>query len=369
MKSWNKQTIFGLWLITTLMVTSCTPVSTPLPNDALAPAQGSPTSANQNSIKTSQPANNPQPSATIPEANTAQPTNNPQPSATVPQANTAQPGSANGSGKVPVFSHVIIIILENEEASSIIGNSSMSNLNKLAQQYTSLADYYAIGHPSLPNYIAMTSGNTQGITSDCTKCFVDQTNLMDLIEKSGKTWKAYMEDMPAACTLGSKGNYAQKHNPFIYYDNIRTNTARCQQNDVPFSQFDDDLKNNKLPAYAWISPNLCNDGHDCPVETADQWLGPVADNILHSTAFDQNSLLVITFDEGTSNSGCCGLPAKAGGKITTLLISKLVKPGFQDNTPYTHYSLLKTIETSWGLQPLLGHSGDAETTLITAPWK
>jgi phosphatidylinositol-3-phosphatase len=336
----NSQFILGLSLTLAMLATSCSPVIVePLPTDTPQAKQALPTFVVQNPTSTTQPTNAP------------------------------QPGSTPVSGKIPVFSHVIIIILENEESSNIIGNSSMPNLNKLAQQYASLTNYYAVAHPSLPDYIAMTSGDTQGITSDCTNCFVNQTNLMDLIEKSGRTWKAYMEDMPTACTLGNIGKYAQKHNPFVYYDDIRTNTIRCQQDDVLFSQFDSDLKNNQLPAFAWITPNLCNDAHDCPVATADQWLGLVVDNILHSTAFDQNSLLVITFDEGTTDTGCCGLPSKAGGKIATLLISKLVKPGFQDTTQYTHYSLLKTIETSWKLQPLLGHSADAETTVISVPWQ
>ena len=340
LKLWNSQLFFGLSLVLAIIAASCSPVTVePLPVVTPHPSQELPTIIVQN------------------------PTNAPLPT------NIPQPVSTGVSGKVPEFSHVIVIILENEEAGNIIGNSDMPYLNKLAQQYATLTNYYAVTHPSLPNYIAMTSGDTQGITSDCTNCFVNQTNLMDLIEKSGRTWKAYMEDMPAACTLGNVGQYAQKHNPFVYYDDIRTNAARCQQNDVPYTQFESDLKNNQLPAFSWITPNMCNDAHSCPVATADQWLGPVVDNILHSKAFDQNSLLVITFDEGTTAVGCCGLPSKAGGKIVTLLVSKLVKPGFQDETPYTHYSLLKTIETSWGLQPMLGHAGDAGTTLISSPWE
>ncbi len=355
---WKSQSILGISLILVIIAASCTPVViVPLPAATPQPSQEMPTFVVENPTSTSQSA-----SPTL-QANTAQPAHPTSP------ASNPQPGSTVSTGKVPLFSHVIVIILENHEISDIIGNGSMPNLNKLAQQYASLTNYYAVSHPSLPNYIAMTSGDTQGITSDCTSCFVNQTNLMDLIEKSGRTWKAYMEDMPAACALGTKSKYAQKHNPFVYYDDIRTNSARCQQNDVPFSQFASDLNNNQLPAYAWITPNLCNDAHSCPVATADQWLGPLVDNILHSASFDQNSLLVIAFDEGTTNLGCCGLSSSAGGKIATLLISKLVKPGFQDDTPYTHYSLLKTIETSWGLQPLLGHAADAETTLISAPWK
>jgi hypothetical protein len=278
------------------------------------------------------------------------------------------PDTAEALKVNPKFSHIIVIIFENKEMSNIIGNSTLPDINNLARQYALLTNYYAVSHPSLPNYIALTSGDTQGITSDCTDCFVKQENLMDQIERSGRTWKAYMEDMPAPCSLGDNGKYAQKHNPFVYYDDIRTNSARCQQDDVPYSQFDSDLKNNRLPAFAWITPNLCNDAHDCPAATADQWLGPVVNNILNSASFDQTSLLVITFDEGTTYHGCCGLPFLAGGKIATLLISKLVKPGFQDPTAYSHYSLLKTIETSWGLM-LLGHSADAKTALISAPWK
>jgi phospholipase C len=278
------------------------------------------------------------------------------------------PDTAEALKILPEFSHILIIIFENKEEGNIIGNSALPNINNLVKQYALLTNYYAVSHPSLPNYIALTSGDTQGITSDCTNCFVNQENLMDQIEGSGRTWKAYMEDMPAPCSLGDKGKYAQKHNPFVYYDDIRTNSARCQQDDVPYSQFDSDLKNGQLPAFAWITPDMCNDAHDCPTATADQWLGPVVNDILNSAAFDQTSLLVITFDEGTTHQSCCGLPFLAGGKIATLLISKLVKPGFQDSTAYSHYSLLKTIETSWGLK-LLGHSADAKTTLITAPWK
>jgi phosphatidylinositol-3-phosphatase len=363
MKPWNRPSILGLSLILVIIATSCSPVAVQqLPAASSQTPQALPTITIQNPTIVSQPTYPPQPTQTT------QLTNNLPTSSPIPSPNTSQPANEVGSGKVPEFSHVVFIILENEEASNIIGNSSMPNLNKLAQQYASLTNYYAASHPSLPNYIAMTSGSTQGITSDCTNCYVNQTNIMDLIEKAGRTWKAYIEDMPAACDLKDKGKYVVKHNPFVYYDDIRTNSARCQQNDVPFSQFATDMNNNQLPAFAWITPNVCNDAHSCPVATADQWLGPVVDSILHSTAFDQNSLLVITFDEGTSASGCCGLPSKAGGKIVTLLISKLVKSAFQDNTPYTQYSLLKTIETSWGLQPLLGHAADAETTLISAPW-
>ena len=126
--------------------------------------------------------------------------------------------------------------------------------------------------------------------------------------------------------------------------------------------------NNPTSPGRWITPDLCSDAHDCSDATADSFLGPEVAKIIHSPAFDANSLMVITFDEGTSGGSCCGLPSSAGGRIVTLLISSLVKPGYQDATPYSHYSLLKTIEKAWGM-PYLGHAADAATSLITAPWK
>jgi phosphatidylinositol-3-phosphatase len=289
----------------------------------------------------------------------------PKPTAT---STAPTPTRTGGSGVVPKFSHVIIMIFENKEYSSIIGQSTLPNFNQLAQKYTLLTKSYAVAHPSLPNYIALTSGSTQGITSDCTTCYLNVKNIADSIEASGRSWKGYMENMPTTCYIGSSGLYVQKHDPFIYYDDIRTNTTRCQQHVVPLTQLDTDLKNNALPAFAWITPNQCNNSHDCSAATADKFLGPEVNKIITSPAFDQNSLLVITFDEGSSSATCCGLPTSAGGHIATILISPMVKSGYQDTTPYSHYSVLKTIEKSWGLS-YLGHAADTATTLITAPWK
>ena len=120
--------------------------------------------------------------------------------------------------QVPNFDHIVLIVLENEDYQKIVNNTEMPLLNALAKKYVLLSNYFAVRHPSLPNYIALVSGETQGITKDCRDCFVDQPNLADLIEKSGRTWKAYQEDMPGACFLGDADPYVQKHNPFIYFD-------------------------------------------------------------------------------------------------------------------------------------------------------
>jgi len=226
------------------------------------------------------------------------------------------------------------MIFENEEYTSIIGKSTLPNFNKLAKQYALLTNDYAVGHPSLPNYVALTSGSTQGITSDCGSCSVNATNIADEIQSSGRSWKGYMESMPSPCYLNSSSGYSLNHNPFIHYNDIKSNTARCQQHVVPLTQLDTDLKNHALPSFAWITPNLCNSGHDCGATAADKFLGPEVSKIISSSSFDQNSLLIVTFDEGSSTKSCCNLPSKAGGRIATILISKLVKPGYQDATAY-----------------------------------
>jgi hypothetical protein len=270
-----------------------------------------------------------------------------------PTPSTAQaPATGEATAPLPVFSHVFIIVMENKEASQVVGNSSAPYLNSLAAQYARAANYYGVTHPSLPNYLALTGGSTFGIDSDCTDCFVDADNIASQLEAAGRSWKAYMESMPSACFLGSAAPYAQKHNPFIYYDDVRTDPARCNKI-VPFDQLAADLQADQVPDYVWISPNLCNDMHDCSVGTGDQWLQAWVPRILASPAWKDKGVLFITFDEGDSDRGCCA--GVAGGQVDTLVISPLAQPGFTSDVAYSHYSLLHTIEAAWGL-PLLGQT-------------
>ena len=257
------------------------------------------------------------------------------------------------SPTIPRVGHIFEIVMENKSYPSIIGSSSAPYINSLAQQYGLATNFYAIRHPSLPNYLALTSGSTHGVTSDCTNCFVDAPNLADQIESAGKTWRAYMEGMPKPCFVGDQGRYRQKHNPFIYYDSIRKNPARCS-NIVPFTQFAQDLAANALPDYVWITPDMCNDMHDCAIEDGDAWLQTWVTKILASPAWQQNGVLFITFDESfaSDTSGCCEV-AK-GGHIVTLVISPLGKPAYQSTIAYDHYSLLGTIEELWDLPKLEG---------------
>jgi acid phosphatase len=261
-------------------------------------------------------------------------------------------GVSIASSPLPAFKHIFIIVLENKAYDRVVGNQKASYLNTLAHQYGLATSYYGIRHPSLPNYIALTGGDTFGITSDCTDCFVDQPNLVDQLEAAGKSWKGYMESMPAACFVGDAPPlYRQKHNPFIYYDDIRNDRARCAKV-VPFTQFATDIQANALPDFVWITPNMCNDGHDCALSMSDTWLKTWVPQILQSPAWQDNGALFITFDEGeNADGGCCTYAD--GGQIVTLVISPLGKPGFTSQVAYDHYSLLRTIEGAWGL-PLLG---------------
>lgn len=269
---------------------------------------------------------------------------------------------------MPPFSHIFIIILENKEFGTVIGSrKGMPNFNLWASEYTLLTQFYAIRHPSLPNYLALISGDTFGVDTDCNGCYQNAPVLPDLIEASGRTWKGYFEDMPEACYAGDTHIYVQKHNPFMYFDSIRLDAARCQRSVVPLTQLNADLAANALPDFALIIPNLCNDAHDCGVDVADTWLDHWVPPLMHTQAYTDGGLIVLTWDEGQGEHTCCGLTT-GGGRIATVLISPWVKSGFEDDTPYTTYSLLKTIDKAWDL-PYLGHAADDNNVLIEKPWE
>jgi len=288
-----------------------------------------------------------------------------QPATALPVAlQQAKPAASIG---IPNFAHIVLIMLENRSYNDAIAGTQMPQLAGLAQQNVLLSNYHAVAHPSLPNYMALMSGSTQGLTSDCRNCFVNQPNLADEIEASGRTWKAYLEGLPSPCFVGDSGSYAQKHDPLIYSDSIRLNAARCDRSILPLTSLDGDLANNSLPNFSYIMPDLCNSGHDCSAATADKWVGGMVAKLQASPALGINSLIIVAFDEASSSdtSGCCGLASPAGGKVAVVLISPTALPDLTDNTPYSHYSLLKTILTAWNL-PDLGYTAQAQA--IEAPW-
>jgi phosphatidylinositol-3-phosphatase len=274
-----------------------------------------------------------------------------------PHTSNSPQSSQPPSKQQTAFAHIFVILEENKPIGNVIGNANAPYINSLAKQYALATDYYGVSHPSLPNYLALTSGSTDNTTTDCTPpsagCEVSVANVADELESSGHTWKEYAESMPSDCYAHNSGKYVTKHNPFVYYSDIINNASRCKKHVVPFGQMTSDLKPAQTtPDYAFITPNLCNDMHDCSVSTGDKWLAKYVPKILGSKAFtSQNSLLVITWDEGDSSTN----------HIAAILAGSKVKQGYQSAKRYNHYSLLHTIEANWGLPGLTNNDKQAPT--------
>lgn len=253
--------------------------------------------------------------------------------------------------------------MENREYGQVVDNPQAPYVNGLARKYALAADSYSVTHPSLPNYLALLGGSTFGITSDCTDCTVHEPNLPDQLRATGLTWKGYVEDLPRACFLGATAGWAAgvgatyglKHNPFLYFQDIRDTPDRCDRV-VPLTEFESDLTANTLPSFAWITPNVVHDMHNGSTAEGDAWLAAFVPRILASPAWRGHGLLIVTWDEGHSNAGCCGA-SPGGGHIPTLFVSPDVKPGYRSTAPINHYGVLRTIEDLWSLGHL-GHSGE-----------
>jgi phosphatidylinositol-3-phosphatase len=253
---------------------------------------------------------------------------------------------------VPPFHHIFVVIMENHSYAEIIGSSDAPFINDLADRYGLATNYHAVSHPSLPNYLALTSGDTFGLTTDCTDCFQSAPNLVvDRVAPSGRTWRAYMESMPSAGFVGDAYPYMQKHDPFIYYDNLREEPKRLA-NVVPYTELAADLASAATtPSFGWITPNMLHDMHDGTIAQGDGWLSEQIPALLSSPAFTEHrSLLFITWDENDD---------APGNNVATLVIADDVPAGFRSGTAFDHYCLLRTIEAAWDLAPLTAHDRDA----------
>jgi hypothetical protein len=249
--------------------------------------------------------------------------------------------------------------MENEEYSAIIGSGSAPYINSLAMRYAQATKMYAITHPSLPNYLALTGGSTFGINSDCIDCTVGATSIVDQLEQAHLSWRAYLEDLPRQCFAGaSAGDYAKRHDPFAYYTRIATNRRRCA-NVVPLSQLSVDERSGTLPTFIWITPNVCHDMHDCSVATGDRFLGWLVPPLLRHLG--QGGLLFLIWDEGSTDAGCCRLAS--GGHIATIVAGPGARPGARMSLPTDHYSVLQTIEDVLGLVRLRGAACDCTPSL------
>jgi phosphatidylinositol-3-phosphatase len=271
----------------------------------------------------------------------------------------AAPATSPLSGPV---SHIAVIVLENKEYDQVIGRPGAPYLNALARQSALATNYYAITHPSLPNYLALTGGSTAGFSgSDCGTCSVSRRNLVDQLQAAGVSWKVYAQSMPSVCsTRVTAGEYVRRHNPFLYYRDVAANPRRCQFI-VPATALDHDLAAHTLPRLVWLIPNICDDMHSCDTYTGDRYLRGVVPRLI--AGLGPSGVLFITFDEGSTNLGCCAV-AK-GGRIVTIVAGPGARPGARSSTPYDHYSLLRTIEDLLGL-PRLGGAALPATRPMTA---
>jgi hypothetical protein len=247
-------------------------------------------------------------------------------------------------------SHVFVIVMENKEYGDVIGSKSAPYLNALARRYASATGFFGVRHPSLPNYLALTGGSTFGVSSDCTDCQQSATSVVDQLDAARVSWRAYMGGMPKACFGGAfAGEYAKKHDPFMYYTRVASQPRRCAKV-VPESALARDLKKRRLPTFGWLSPGLCDDTHDCSVSHGDTYLRRVVPPILK--ALGARGFLVVTYDEGSSDSGCCRVAN--GGRIATVIAGPKVRRGVRVVGPFTHYSTLRLIEDALRLPRLRG---------------
>jgi phosphatidylinositol-3-phosphatase len=247
--------------------------------------------------------------------------------------------------------HVMVIVLENREYNEVIGNVAAPYFNSLVQRGGLATDYMAQAHPSLPNYLTLIAGSTFGISSDCTGCTVSGPNLADQLEAAHDTWRAYMESMPSPCYAGAgvNGGYARKHDPFLYFPQIADNPARCA-NVVPMTGMLSDLNGTNPPDFVFTVPNLCDDGHDCGTPSPDAWLARMMPQLLATRWYAQHGIIIITWDEGTTDAACCA--GAHGGHVATLVLSSTTRPASTLATPVDHAGALRTIEAVYGLSYL-----------------
>jgi phosphatidylinositol-3-phosphatase len=230
-----------------------------------------------------------------------------------------------------------VIVMENTSLTTAMRSPS---IERLAMKYALATNYSAVALPSLPNYLALTSGSTWQIT-DNGYHVLPSGGLGAQLTAAGLSWRAYMEGLTEAGCLGSPYPYAVKHNPFAYYG------GACPKNVVSLNALDADLAQD-TPSFVWITPGLCHDGHDCALSVAGPWLEDLVSRIVASAAWRDNGILFIVWDEGTGG----------GSQVVPLIIAAPGLPSQRIDTPYDHYSLLATIEDLYGL-PRLGAAKNA----------
>jgi len=242
-------------------------------------------------------------------------------------------GAGGDTTPLPSPAHVVVIVFENKDASQITEHSAPT-FDSLGNRYARLTDYHAVRHPSLPNYLALVSGSTHGITSDCTTCTVAGQSIGDQLTHARRSWTAYAEGYP------SSTGFAKKHVPFLYFSFGASHVRSLARFDA-----------QHLPDFAFVVPNLCHDMHDCSVATGDAWLKRFVPPLLNVP----DTVVFVVFDEGSHDN-----------HVAAFALGRLVRPHSVFMRRINHYSVLRTIEDMWGL-PRLGAAASARP--ITSIWR
>jgi acid phosphatase len=271
--------------------------------------------------------------------------------AITPDADFHGPVVSSVPGAVPRPDHVLVVIFENKRYSQVIGSGAAPYLNSLATSGANFTDSHGLAHPSQPNYIALLSGSTHGVTDDsCPQNLGDKPNLARQLIDAGRSFAGYSEGMPAngfaGCTSPDR-NYARKHNPWVDFGNVPAS------DNLAYEGFPTDF--SALPTVSFVVPNMCNDMHDCSVSTGDTWASHTLPAYVQ-WASTHNSLLVVTFDEDDNTNG---------NHIPTVLVGPMVRPG-NTNQNIDHYNVLRTLEDMYGLAPL---GAAANAAPITGVWR
>jgi hypothetical protein len=231
---------------------------------------------------------------------------------------------------------LVVIVMENHEYGTVVGSSSARYLNRtFIPSGTLFTNYHATDHPSLPNYLDMTSGTTSGCSSDsCPRRSYRTNNIFRQLKDAGIRWSAWQESMPSHCALDSSGTYAVKHNPAAYYRDLFPHL--CHRNDVPYPS----TLPSTLRPFTFVTPNICHDMHDCSVSAGDHWLRDHVPALLH-----EGAEVVVVFDEGSSSEG-------GGGHVMAAASGPGVGAGVRDRHAYDHFGLLGGMERWFGLRRL-----------------
>ena len=276
----------------------------------------------------------------------------------------ASNGAATPSSpvQVTVSNHiktVFVILMENHDWSEIKGsalapyiNGTLLTAGAHAEKYMNVPGL----HPSLPNYLWLESGGTQGVSDDAEppNHRLSGQHLVSLLKAAGVTWKSYQEDIGGAdCPLTAVNLYAPKHNPMVYFQDVNGGVSRtsseCISHVRPYSELTNDLEGNTVAAYNFITPNICNDMHDCGIDSGDAWLAREVPKILGSRAYKEGGALFVTWDESEGSDVPIGMIA----------LSPLIKPGYSNTISYTHSSTLRTVQEIFAVTPFLGDAANA----------